>query len=283
MKKYSLAFIGFLLLAVGLWSCEKDDNQVVFEKGTAPALTASIPGGSRDSISLLKANSGLPAITFNWTNPNYRLNTGVSSQNVSYALQFRKANGPWITVGSNTVELSKTYTQGEINGFLIKPVSEGGLDLKFDSVVRIEARITSYIGVLSQANATNLSSNILTFKARTYSVFPDLWITGEACASSWTNTPPANQKFDYDPVTKNHTIRLPLTGGIFYKFLTVSGQWQPQWGVAGGTVTDVLGQTFSLVENPGGASDPDAMKAPAASRTYKITVNLPAKTAKVEL
>jgi hypothetical protein len=283
MKKYSLAFFGLLLLAVGLWSCEKDDNQVIFEDGVAPALTASIPGGSTDSISLLKANSELPAITFNWTNPTYRLNTGVSSQNVNYALQLRKANGPWVSVSSATVELNKTYTQGQINDFLIKSVSEGGLGLNFDSTVRIEARLTSYIGALSEANATNLSSNILSFKARTYSVFPDLWITGEAAPSNWTNTPPANQKFDYDPVTKNHTITVPLTGGIFYKFLTVSGQWQPQWGVASGTITDVLGQTFSIVENPGNTSDPDAMKAPAASRSYKITVNLPAKTAKVEL
>ncbi len=283
MKKYSVQIIAFLLIAIGLWSCEKDENQVVFDSGTAPSLSAAIPGGSADSVSLLKANAALPAITFNWTNPTYRLNTGVSSQNVSYALQLRKIGGPWVSVSSSSTDLSKTYTQGAFNDFLIKAVSEGGLGLNFDSVVRVEARITSYIGALSDVNATNLSSNVLTFKARTYSVFPDLWITGEACASNWTNTPPANQKFDYDPVTRNHTITIQLTGGIFYKFLTVQGQWQPQWGAAAGAITDVLGQTFSIAENPGGGSDPDAIKSPAVTRSYKVTVNLTAKTAKVEL
>ncbi len=281
MKKYQLSILAFFLISILMWSCEKDENRVLFEEGTAPALSASIPGPRQDSISLSKPNKDLPAVTFSWTNPTYRVNTGVSSQNVNYALQLRKLGGPWVTVNTTISTMTKSYTQGEFNGFLINPVAEGGLNLAPDSNVVIETRVTSYLGALSKDNVTNLSSNVMSFKARTFSVIPDLWITGEACASNWTNTPPANQKFIYNTVTKNHTLTVQLGGGVFYKFLTQSGSWQPQWGINAGTVTDVLGQTFSIkVNDPG---DPEAMKSPATAGMYKLTVNLENKTAKVEL
>ncbi|RYY47204.1 MAG: hypothetical protein EOO06_12875 [Chitinophagaceae bacterium] len=264
-----------------LSSCKKEENQVSFISGTAPVFSSNNTSGT---VLLAKATKDMPAITFNWTNPEYQLSTGGSSQNVSYAVQMRvKDSASFVTVDVVNADLSKTYTQGQLNDFLFREKTKAGLQIPEDSIRKIEVRIVSFLGEAYFAdNATNLASNIISFTAnKVYSVYPDLWITGEAVASGWTNTPPINQKFTYDPITKVHTITLPLSGGIYYKFLTISGQWQPQWGVPGGTITDVLGQQFNLSENPGGGSDPDAIKAPTTSGTYTIRVNLENKTAVV--
>ncbi|MFT3980780.1 MAG: SusE domain-containing protein [Ferruginibacter sp.] len=274
MKFFSAAAVLVLMLA----SCEKKENQISFEGGTEPTLSSDNVSGT---VLLSKPLKDEHAITFNWSNPNYYMSTGISSQNVSYAIQMReKDSAKFVTVDVVTTDLTKSYTQGQLNDILFRTKAQAGLAIPEDSIRTIEVRIVSFLGdTYYDANATNLASNVLSFIAnKAYSVYPDLWITGEAVASNWTNAPPDNQKFAYDPVTKNHTISISLGGGLQYKFLTVSGQWQPQWGVNAGTVTNQLGQQFTIKENPGGGSDPDAIVAPATTGVYTITVNLENKT-----
>lgn len=278
-KSVALAAIICVLFA----SCEKKETQVVFLDGKSPVLSTSNVGSS---VILTKPQADNPALTLNWTNPSYTLNTGPSSQDVNYAVEMRVKNiGNFVTIDVVNASLTKTFTIGKLNEYLTKSNAEGGINIAVDTIREVEVRITSFIGAnYFKDNTTNRSSNLLVFTMnKPYSVIPDLWITGNACPSDWTNTAPTTQKFAYDNVTKNHTITLPLIGGNYYKFLTVSGQWQPQWGVNASTATTVLGQTFTIKENPGNTSDPEAMQAPAVTRSYKITVNLPAKTAKVEL
>jgi starch-binding outer membrane protein SusE/F len=93
----------------------------------------------------------------------------------------------------------------------------------------------------------------------------DLYITGNATPSNWTNTPPAAQKFTRLNSCE-YTIDMAFTPGNFYKFLSVSGQWQPQFGnnlAAGG----------ALNANYGGGGDPDAIPTPAMAGNYRINVN----------
>jgi starch-binding outer membrane protein SusE/F len=92
-----------------------------------------------------------------------------------------------------------------------------------------------------------------------------LYITGNATPSDWTNAPPAAQKFTQ---TTNGVfeITMAFVPGQYYKFLSSSGNWQPQFGgnsATGGT----------LGANYGGGNDPDAVPTPAAAGNYKITVN----------
>lgn len=95
---------------------------------------------------------------------------------------------------------------------------------------------------------------------------PDLYITGDATASSWTNSPPANQKFTQ--ITNGvFEITVPLLGsGKYYKFLSSNGNWQPQFGGKSAT-------GGNLGANYGGGSDPDGIPAPAAAGSYIIRVN----------
>jgi hypothetical protein len=93
----------------------------------------------------------------------------------------------------------------------------------------------------------------------------DLYITGNAMPSDWTNSPPAAQKFTKVSNTE-YTITVPLVAGRFYKFLSTPGQWQPQYGGNNASGGD-------LGVNMGGGSDPDAIPTPGEAGNYKITVN----------
>lgn len=93
-----------------------------------------------------------------------------------------------------------------------------------------------------------------------------LYITGDATPSSWTNAPPDAQKFT--PVTNGvFEITMAFVPGKAYKFLSSSGNWQPQFGGASAT-GGTLGANF------GGGDDPAAVPTPAEAGTYKIQVNL---------
>lgn len=95
---------------------------------------------------------------------------------------------------------------------------------------------------------------------------PDLYITGSATPGGWSNTPPAPQKFT--PVTNGvFEITIALAPGQEYKFLTTSGQWQPQLGGTSATG----GQMGS---NYGGGNDPANIPTPAVAGNYKIVVNI---------
>ena len=270
MKKLIKLLFSSLLLGVAFSSCKKDENQVTYQTGTAPVLTSSL--ASNATITIDKATKDAAALNFSWTNPNYYLNTGISSQDVRYAVEIKTSTTNWVTATVVSKDLSKGFTQGELNEYISGP---SGLDLAPDITYTFQMRVKSFIGNNSETNPTNLYSNAFTFIAKTYNVDPDLWITGSACASNWTNSPPPTQKFTYSRATKKFTISIAFTPGNEYKFLTKQGFWQPQWGgcgAAGGSIS----------ENPGGGTDPAGIPTPAAARTYTITVDLNAKTCLVQ-
>jgi starch-binding outer membrane protein SusE/F len=274
MKKAIKFLSSAILLIAIISSCKKEENQTTFQGGSLIAVTASLAPNSIIPIS--KINKDNAAITFSWTNPNYQLNTGISSQDVNYALQMDTVGGVgFISTFTTKKDLSKTFAQGDFNTYLTNSKAAGGLNLKPDSTYSVKVRIKSYLGTAETAdNSSNVYSNVLTFKVKPYSVDPDLWITGDACISSWTNSPPAPQKFAYSRATQKFTIMQTFIPGKQYKFLTTSGAWQPQWGGCGPT-----GGTISV--NPGGGSDPDAINTPAVAGTYTITVDLITKTCTV--
>jgi starch-binding outer membrane protein SusE/F len=275
MKK-SIKFLSTAILFLAIFSsCNKEENQSSFQGGTAISLTASLAPNSIIPIS--KINKDNAAISFTWTNPNYQFTTGISSQDVNYALQMDTVGGTgFISTATTKKDLSKTFTQGDMNSYLTSPKAAGGLNLTADSTYNIKVRIKGYLGSAeSNDNSTNVYSNVLTFKVKPYSVDPDLWITGSGCTSDWTNTPPAPQKFNYSRVTQKFTIVQNFIPGKQYKFLTTSGAWQPQWGGCGPT-----GGTISV--NPGGGNDPAAIDTPSTAGTYTITVDLINKTCTVQ-
>ncbi len=266
--------IKHLFIAVAMMasfaSCKKDENRVQFEGGTNPVLTAS---RYTDPMVLLLNNLNAEVIKFDWTNPNYQFNTGLSSQNVTYTLQFDTvgANFSSPKLGEIAIanDLNVVLTSKQLNKVLV------GLDfLELEPYVphNIEVRVKASL----TGNTVPLYSNTLSFIITPHEDpdIPRLYITGDGTPSGWTNAPPRPAQEFTRISGKKFEIEMDFTPGKLYKFLTKHGAWQPQWGgcgPAGG----------SILENPGGQSDPDAISTPADPGRYKITVDLEVKTCTV--
>lgn len=94
-----------------------------------------------------------------------------------------------------------------------------------------------------------------------------LWITGDATTTGWTNDPRSNSAQRFTHLSSGlFEITIALQSGKLYKFLSSPGNWQPQFGG-----TSATGEAIGA--NYGGGSDPAAIPTPAIAGNYKITVN----------
>ncbi len=257
MKNIFKNIMFFSLAVLFLAACEKDENQVIFEGGTAPVLTAS----STSALVLRKSDEAKDAVRLSWTNPNYMFNTGVSSQNVSYILQIAKA-------GTNFADMSEIAFSGDLRTALtVKALNAAllGLDLAHEVAHDMEFRIKSSLG----NNAGALFSNVVKINVTPYLdvVYPvpaKLFIVGSATPGDWGNPVPENQELtkvnDY-----TYEITLNLKGGGSYLFLPTNGQWDKYGYTGGNNGNNPAGDNFK----PEGGD----MLAPADSGRYKITVD----------
>ncbi len=262
--------LGTMLMAGFVSSCKKDENKVYFEGGTDPVLTASTTA----NMILLPANQANNAVKFSWTNPEYRFTTGISSQDVTYLLQVDTTGANFTSPALQEVaiakELSVTLTVKELNAILTR------LEMKEDIPHNIEFRIKSTL----VNNSVPLYSNVIKIVITPYLdvALPipntgELYITGDACPSDWTNNPPPAQKCTQVSNTE-YTITMNFVAGKYYKFLTTLNAWQPQYGLKTGSGgTSSSGDLGLNNQTPQYPSDPDAIPTPAASGQYKITLN----------
>jgi hypothetical protein len=267
MKRYlnNLLFATFAVIMLA--SCEKDENKIFFQGGTNPVLKAS----STTAMVLLPANASNQAIKFEWTNPEYRFNTGISSQDVVYFLQVDTTGSNFTNKDMQQVSVSKdlelNLTVKELNGLLTK------LNLLENIPHQMEFRIKSTLG----GNSVPLYSNVIKMTITPYldvavPIPPtgELYITGSAMPSDWTNSPPVAQKLVKVSNTEYYW-QGPLQPGKQYKFLSNQGAWQPQYGAVTGGMANSTGGDFAA--NMGGGSDPNAIETPSEAGTYKVTLN----------
>lgn len=267
-----LLFLAAVMLTMA--ACNKVENKIIFEGGTAPQLSSNLSVNSVIPLNQgTKANS---AITLNWTNPDYKFNTGVSSQNVNYTLQVDKAGAGFqsSTLQEKTFsgDLSNTLTQDEVNKMMIQ------LGLPFDVESTIEMRVRSYLGDGSVA----LYSNVLTFKvipfldvAIALPTTGELYIVGgDAKLGGWANGGSfavQNQQFTVTDLT-TYTITVELSGGDNTsdknQFLFV-----PKWGDWGHKFA--CKKTSEQPESGGlfGFDWSDNFPGPSTAGTYKIVVD----------
>ena len=115
---------------------------------------------------------------------------------------------------------------------------------------------------------------IVDFQAGKFSVTPftsvlpsNLYIVGDATAGGWNNPVPVPSQQLTRINSSVFELSIPLTGGKQYLLLPVNGDWSHKFAVADNSITGLAsGGSFGydLAQNfPG----------PAASGTYKITVN----------
>jgi len=262
MIKYLLTALTALVV---LASCEKAENKVYLEEGTAPVLSASRAG----TIPLSFANKDQEAIRLMWTNPNYQFTTGPSSHNVNYTIEIDTTganfNNPNKKVISVSNETSLSITQHDFNDYLLNQ-----LQLVPGRPYNVEMRVRSSIA----GNSALLSSNVLKYTVTPYAIPPKvtppasgkLFIVGNATPGGWSNPVPVpSQEFTMVSPTM-FELTLPLTGGGSYLFLPVNGDWSAKYGAIGSNNSNnVNGDDFK----PQGGD----MLAPAVSGNYKIVVD----------
>jgi hypothetical protein len=243
MKRYLnkimlTAAIGLLIFS----ACKKDEAKVYYEGGTAPVLTST----AVDTIPLPVTDTTALAVTFNWTNPNYQFSNGISSQNVTYYLQFDTVGANFTSPNMQTVsinsDLSQSFTVAGLNALL-----GNGLQLSFGQPHNVQVRVQSFIQPFTSATAVAapLYSNTLNYVVIPFAPPPKvappksgtLFIVGSAIAVSGWNNPisPASQvpvqQFTQISPTE-YKITVPIVGGGEYKLIAVDGSWTDQWSVA---------------------------------------------------
>lgn len=266
MKKYSIIFS--ILLTLAMVSCKKDENQVMFEGGTAPVLTAST-----STINLAFANADNQAVKLSWTNPDYRFNTGVSSHDVNYVVEIDIAGAGFNSANKQSVAVSRdltvAFTIGQFNDYLLNQL------LLVPGVPRdVEVRVKASMGTLG---AGTLYSNVLRYTVTPYAIPPKvtppasgkLYITGGATPASWMGGGDAellSQRFTQISATLYELPSIELTGDGSFLFVPVYGDWSHKYGAVGANNSNnVNGDDFK--------AEGGDLKAPAATGKYKVVVD----------
>ncbi|MGB3006076.1 MAG: SusE domain-containing protein [Chitinophagaceae bacterium] len=273
MKNILKLISGAFLFAMVFSSCKKDENQVMFEGGTNPVLTAS----STNALVLKKEDKDKVAVVLTWTNPDYKFNTGVSSQDVTYILQV-DTTGKNFTSGnlqekSIANDLALTLTVKDVNTFL------GKLELKAGVQYNVEMRIKASL----TGGTVPLYSNVIKIKYTPYLDFAveppgtdaggyldaGLWVIGDCFGSpNWSNPLPSPQDVNHkftrvDLLHYELTIAFVSTGN--YKMIQTQGVWGTQYHAIAPPADGLSGEFEKRDADPGFVS-------PGAG-TYKIEVN----------
>jgi hypothetical protein len=275
MKQIAKFFLSALVIAMAVTGCKKEENQIFYDGGTAPVLSAN----QTATIALSFINKDAEAIKFSWTNPNYKFSTGLSSQDVFYKLEIDTtnaagtANPNFTYTGKQTIAVSKdlgiSITQGVLNDYLLNQLV-------------LTPSVPHYLQIRVIANMVNnsatLISNVLKFTVTPYAIPPkvdppasgNLFIVGNATpggdATGWNNPVPVpSQQFTKISSTV-FQITLALNGGKSYLFLPVNGDWSIKYGGIGANNTN-LPDADDFRINGGD------LLAPAASGNYKIVVD----------
>jgi hypothetical protein len=265
MKQLLTKWTIFTLLTLGLFSCSKDENKITFLGGDAPVLSANRSG----IIPLAFLTRDQEAIRFDWTNPNYKFSTGVSSQDVNYILEFDTTGSGFTTPNMKRVaiskELSVSFTQSQINDFMLNQ-----LNLSTGVTYNLQIRV---IASLNNDNG-KVISNTLSFEATPYAIPPkvappsggELFMVGSATPGGWNNPVPVpGQKFTQITPTLYELV-VDITGGNSYLFLPINGFWGAKYGGLGANNTNNPNEDEFKPE--GGD-----LIAPATSGRYKVTVD----------
>lgn len=268
MKKIIKQFLLPALLLFALAGCEKDETRVTFDGGTAPVLTSSTAAANLNYDDAAKT-----ALVLNWSNPNYKLNSGVSSQTVKYFIEID-------TVGANFTnplkkiiavsgDLSYKFSVAELDNIMLS------LALTPGQVHQLQFRVTASI----DSKFSTLVSNTVDVSATPYVIPPkvatpatgDLWIVGDATLNGWDN--PVKAPYDVDQkfirVTPTlYELTVPFKGGGGYKLIQEQGVWASQYHMLDGGSWE--SGKFEMKD-----SDPQFPGPPGAG-TYKITVDFQA-------
>lgn len=136
------------VVAIFVWSCEKDETKAIMKSGNAPTLAVS-----NSTLVLEQDNAADTVVVFSWDDVNYGFNDAIS-----YSLQISKAGtdfAPATTteIGLNTKSGRQALTVKALNMELNKIIKSG-------EPTAVEVRL--------KADAANIYSNVITMTVTSY-------------------------------------------------------------------------------------------------------------------
>lgn len=221
MKKIKLVLL--IIAAVGvLFSCEKKEAEPVLDLGqtTAPIMLNPADGAA---FVLKKDSADSTFATFEWTAADYTFD---QIQDVTYVIQmdFADSNFRNVVDLAATTNIDYSFKVGKINSEVVK------LGAPYDVESNIAFRVLSYIN--NQTDLTDSYSDVITLGISPYEdveVEKFIYLLGSGTTIGWDN----NAALQMTPVGEGqYAIVEHLTPGAdqYIKFISVLGNWAPQWG-----------------------------------------------------
>lgn len=225
-----IAIILTLIFGVFLFhSCEEEELMTLdLTKTVSPQITSPSSGSS---LVLTQETAG-DAISITWSAATYDADFIADAK---YILQMDVAGNNFANPRDliDTDGLAYQTTQGAVNTRIL------GMEFAPNTEVTLEYRVFSYL--TRQSEATYAYSNPITITFTTYEdIVPGakpIYMLGSGTAAGWDNNS-ALEMFHIVDGKFALVARLRESGDMV-KFISVLGQWAPQWGAAaGGTSTE---------------------------------------------
>lgn len=263
MKKLFRFILIFFSTTWVIFSCSKEEANVVYTPGTVPTLSSSV-----NRVNLVPNDSLRNVIGFNWSDPNYQLDGAKTSHNVTYTLEIDSLGKNFAKPQRLTVTNNLTSSMiGRDFNRLLANLNIADSARNYSLAIRLKAAL--YLP------STELVSNTINLTVSPYSTKPkalypvpdNLYVVGDATQGGWNNpVPTPSQQFTkLDEFTFGGIFQ--LTGGNKYLFLPTNGDWGHKYAVANAGAAGMREGGNFIVDS--GQDIP----APLATGTYKIIVD----------
>ena len=230
MKKINIVLIAILAIGI-IYSCQKKEYDPVLDMSQtqAPVMTNPVDG----AVFVLKKDSADSVLTtFEWVAADYDLD---ELQNVTYTLQMDIADSNFnqprsLASSENTdYEITVAKLNTELTNKGVAPNTPTDVSFRVYSFINNETEFTDvYSG--------QITLNITTYEDVVEEKF--IYLLGSGTTVGWDN----NAALQMKPVGEGqYAIVEHLTPGAdqYIKFISVLGNWAPQWGTDGtGTPED---------------------------------------------
>ncbi|MEE4178562.1 MAG: SusE domain-containing protein [Bacteroides sp.] len=225
-----IAIILTLIFGVFLFhSCEEEELMTMdLSKTVSPQITSPTTGAS---LVLTQETAG-DVISITWSAANYEADFVADA---NYILQMDVAGNNFANPRDliDTDGLAYETTQGAVNSRIL------GMEFAPNTEVTLEYRVFSYL--TRQSEATYAFSDPISITFTTYeAVIPGakpIYMLGSGTEAGWDNTAALEMYYIEEGVFS--LVAHLHEDGDMVKFISVLGQWAPQWGaVPGGTSTE---------------------------------------------
>lgn len=270
MKKLAITLIVIVLAGITLISsCKKEEKDPVLDMSQTVLPTITEPASG--SVLVLTQDNADSVITFKWTAVTYNLD---NLENPKYSLEMDSVGNNFADAFElvNTAELMYETTVGNLNQVLL------GMGWAAGEAANVEFRITAYLNTDSDYSLVNSGTASVAYTPYSASIeVKAIYLLGSGTTVGWDNVNALPMTSIADGV---YAIVETLTPGTdqFIKFISLLGNWAPQWGTDDAGTAEGGNLVYRPTEE---VDDPPAIPVGDAEGNYYIeadTINLTYRT-----